>query len=193
MFIFDEQRNKKKLTPVCNIIYRNMELNHIELPPFLVAELYKNSIIETSDNNVTFEQEKISPSNVKLKYLGNNEKNILIIVEYNNAVHLPDEQLNFLTNMLAACKLGIGDTAIVNINKNSQMTYKESLDFFKSKIILLFGVEPSAFGLPVNFPHFQVQTFSGKTYLFTPALDDVEKDKVIKSKVWVCLRRIFGI
>ena len=42
------------------------------------------------------------------KSLGNNQKNILIVVNYGNAVHLPDEELSFLTSMLAACKLSLG-------------------------------------------------------------------------------------
>jgi hypothetical protein len=167
-----------------------MELNNIQLPSFLVAELYKNSLVETSEK---ISQNESLSDNINWKYLGNNEKNIMIIVDYNDSVHLPDEKFDFLSNMLSACKLSIGDVAIMNVQNHSGLSYKDLITNFKSKVVLLLGVEPAMIGLPLNFPQFQVQSFSGQTYLFTPHLDDVEKDKVIKSKLWVCLRRIFGV
>ena len=192
MVIFDGQRNKKKLTPVCNVMDNNSELNNIEMSPQLVVQLYKNSFIETSEEHGKFHT-KSNSEDVKLKFLGNNDKNILLIVNYRDAVHLPDDQLDFLINMLSACKLGITDVSIVNMNNNPELNYKNAIDFFNSRIIILFGVEPSDLSLPVSFPHFQVQQFSGRTYLFTPPLQEINHDNVIKSKVWVCLRRVFGI
>lgn len=169
-----------------------MELNHIELPASLLTELYKFSLIETPKDK-PFDQREKNPSDIQWKYLGNNQKNILLIVDYKDAVHLPDEQLDLLTNMLSACKLSLGDVSIVNINNHRGVFYREFCDFFKSKIVFLFGIDPVSLGLPVSFPQFQVQSFSGQTYLFTPPLNEIEENKVNKSKLWVCLRRIFGI
>jgi hypothetical protein len=192
MVYFYRPKKQKKLTPISNITDILMDLNHLELPASLVADLYKSSLIETDQLPAKLQPEKIE-TGTGWKYLGNNGKNILILVKYDNSVHLPDEQLSFLINMLSACKIGVADVAIMNLNNHPEASYKELLDHFKSKIVFLYGVEPAVIGLPISFPHFQVQSFSNCTFLFTPGLEELDKDKVLKSKLWVCLRRIFAV
>lgn len=168
-----------------------MPLNNLELPASLVVDLYKNSLLEINDSAPV--QPTQTTNDNEWKYLGKNEKNILIIVNYPETMNLPDEQLNFLTSMLSACKIGITDVAIVNMKNYNGASYKYFVDHFKSKIIFLYGIEPLTVDLPLSFPHFQVQSFANSKFLYTPSLDELEKDKVLKSKLWVCLRRIFGI
>lgn len=183
-----------------------MGLNDLQLSPEIIARLYPSSLI-TSDSSVsdqtrtrrpddTFpvKKTKVEPaSEAALKSLGNNHKNILIVVNYTGLVHLPDEELSFLTNMLAACKLSLDDVAIINQNNYKDTACKDLLARFQSKNVFLFGVDPLAFGLPVSFPHFQVQNVAGCTFLFAPSLEENRTDKLIKSKLWLSLRSIFGI
>ena len=168
-----------------------MDLNGIDLPAIVITDLYKSSLIEIPKDKT--KQKNLSVDNNEWKSLGSNLKNILVIVDYKDAIHLKNEHLDFLISMLSACKLSLEDVSIVNINNYPKAHYKELTDYFKSKIIFLFDVDPVAFGLPVSFPQFQVQLFSASTFLFTPSLNELQKDKVLKSKLWVCLRRIFGI
>jgi len=161
-----------------------MSLNNIQLTPTMLAGLYKNSLVET---------EVVSTPEVKqLKYLGNNHKNILVIVSHSSVPFLPDEELNFLTNILAACKLSIADIGILN-NKNTELAELQNLISLESKNVLLFGVEPSAIGLPINFPAFQLQSFNNRTYLHAPQLGQIENDKPLKGKLWSGLKLMFGI
>jgi hypothetical protein len=174
-----------------------MDLNHIELPAFVVADLYRSSIIETDKTTARFLPVGDVPEKaVEItgwKWLGENRKNVLIIVNNSDVVHLPDSDLSFLTGILSACKLNMADVAIVNLNNHPEATYKEFAAFFKSKIVFLFAVEPASFGLPMSFPHFQIQPFSNNSFLFSPSLQELENDKVLKSKLWVCLKRIFNL
>lgn len=174
-----------------------MNLNQIHLPASVIANLYRNSLIETEDNVLNGNDHVLRKTNGKSanqwKYLGENKKNILIIVDYENAVYLPDEELSFLTNMLTACHLSLADVAIVNKSHYEEVDYKALIAQFSSKIIFLFGIDPVSFGMPVSFPHYQVQAFAKTTFLFTPSLEETRKDDLLKSKLWVCLRRIFGI
>ena len=179
-----------------------MDLNHIELSPGMVVELYRSSLIENDEKikKIIASPEiktsiPVNPDSNQnsWKWLGENRKNILIIVNYPDAVHLPDQGMTFLTGVLAACKLSLADVAILNLYQQKNASYKELLDQFRSKTILLFGVEPADFGLPISFPHFQVQSFINSTFLFAPVLSELEVDKLLKSKLWVCLRRIFSI
>ncbi len=177
-----------------------MSLNELRLSSSLVAMLYPNSLTQPDHDdaamasNKPVAQEKIfEAATGTSKSLGNNQKNILIVVRYNDVVHLPDDELNFLTGMLTACKLSLDDVAIINTNNYEKINYKGALKQFKSRIVFLFGVTPGEFELPVNFPAFQVQTVSGCTYLYTPALEVRNTDSLFKSRLWLGLRSIFSI
>jgi len=181
-----------------------MDLNHIELPASVVAGLYRDSLIDTNEmpakprpaaipvqagTTADPVEEKIAP----WKFLGNNGKQILIIVENEETSGLPDKDLGFLTEILGACKLNLADVAIVNLANHPGASYKELTAFFKSRIVLLFAVEPAAFGLPMNFPHYQIQAFANNSFLFSPSLKELGNDRVEKSKLWVCLKRLFNL
>ena len=177
-----------------------MSLNELRLSSSLVAMLYPNSLSESDNDNAVpasnnpVAQQKTNVAGTETsKWLGNNQKNILIIVRYADVMHLPDEELNFLTGMLTACKLSLDDVAIINICNYEMVNYKEMIMQFKSRIVFLFGVTPGEFELPVNFPAFQVQTLSGCTYLYTPALEERNNDSMFKSRLWLSLRSIFSI
>jgi hypothetical protein len=173
------------------------DLNHIKLPASVVAELYQSSLIDSGESPVNQAMADISDyeptARSVWKSLGENRKNVLIIVSYPDAVHLPDNDLVFLTGILSACKLSMADVAVVNLNNHPEASYKELVAFFKSKIVLLFALEPALFGLPMSFPHFQIQPFAGNSFLFSPSLIELENDKVLKSKLWVCLKRLFNL
>ena len=161
-----------------------MSLNNIQLKTNLLADLYKNSLVETSTTGV--------PERQVTKYLGNNQKNILVIVSYKSMPFLPDKELSFLTNVLAACRLGIADIGIVNYSNIDQTDLQNVIDS-EAKNVLLFGVEPLSIGLPINFPAFQLQAFNNRTYLHAPILSEIENDKGLKSRLWTSLKALFRI
>ena len=171
-----------------------MDLNNIKLPVSVMVDMYHSYLIEGNDQmrvdkELVIKQEK----NAKWKSLGSNDKNILIIVNSNEAVYLPDNELTFLTGVLTACKLSLADVAIVNLQHYPEASYKELTIFFATKIVLLFDIEPAAFGLPMNFPYYQIQVFAGNSFLYAPSLKQLENDRVEKTKLWVCLKRLFNI
>lgn len=181
-----------------------MGLNNITLPASLITNLYPNSLVagspipeETASVAAPKEPDSTAsteaPAETGWKSLGNNLRNILVVVKYPDILHLPDEDLSFLTNMLTACKLGLGDIALVNYEHYQQKGGAAITQHFKSRTVLLFGVEPSTFGLPVSFPAFQVQALVNVQYLFAPALGSLAGNKPDKSKLWSCLQKIFSI
>lgn len=181
-----------------------MGINNIDLPAIVVEQLYNSSLV---GNNTAAEEKKLVSEPVKIepasnsegsplkewKFLGNNNKKILIILKSEDAVHLPDNQLTFLTGILSACNLSLADVAIVNTNNHPQVLYKELTTSFASKIVLLFDIEPAVFGLPMSFPFYQIQAFAGNSFLYSPALKNIENNKIEKSKLWVSLKRLFNL
>ena len=177
-----------------------MDLNNIELPASLIVDLYHTSLFNTNEFSVEKNLDKETPKHIDkvettapFKWLGDNKKNILVIVNNKEVVYLPDNELTFFTGILSACKLTVADVAILNFNIHPEVSYKELTAFFKSKIVFLFDVEPAAFGLPMNFPHYQIQAFAGNSFLYSPSFKDLENDKVQKSKLWICLKRLFNL
>ncbi|HMU46406.1 MAG TPA: hypothetical protein PKC72_08570 [Chitinophagaceae bacterium] len=192
------QRNKKKLTVISTFINHYMDLNNIDLPQNLVAELYPDVLVIPYDDsshisaNIDVPETSNKIENEWISF-GNNEKNITLIVNYKDSKHLPDDELSFLSEILSACRLSIGDVAILNINNFKNISYKDVFEKLEPAIVILLGVDPGHIQLPVVFPEFQVQSFSKTSFLFSPPLQELRNDKILKSKLWVCLKQIFGI
>lgn len=168
-----------------------MELNHIQLSPIIVSELYASILVEEKPVSKIVVEKTQNTGN--WYFIGENQKNILLLFNNTDQEELNQKQLSLVNNILVACKLGIQDVVVVNLSRNPNANYKNLQGYFKSKTIFLFGIEPTKFGLPINFPQFQVQQFAQCTFLYSPALEELEIDKVAKSRLWVCLRRIFGL
>jgi len=172
-----------------------MSLNSIKFEPIDIASLYKNSLVEINAEKQALSQTKIETEQITsgLKYLGENKKKTLIVVRNTNAVHIPDKQLSFLTKLLAACNLNLGDVAVFNFQDHNASEFNEILNFFNPKVVLLFDVEPGQFGLPMIFPQFQVQGYKDAIFVSSPSLEVIEPDKSLKGKLWVCLKKIFNL
>ena len=99
-----------------------------QLPAFVLAGLYKNSLVITGDISVQPPKQAVqvtendavaTPENTqaaqKKWYLGDNKKGIVVVAADDNAVFINDEWLDTLGKMLAGLKINFGDTAIVNL------------------------------------------------------------------------------
>ncbi len=172
-----------------------MSINNIKLPAQTIAALYATTLVSEINTNKAPLAAPI-PVSTKVaawKYLGNNQKHVLIIVQTMDAVHLPDSELSFLTGILSACKLSMADVAILNRQNHPAALYKELVEGFNSKVVILFGLEPAVIDLPLSFPQYQVQPFIGTSYLHAPPLNELENNKEEKMKLWMSLKRIFEI
>lgn len=215
-------------TDICLIknTLQTMSLSNIKLPGFVIADLYRTSLIQpaAADGYVARQeiQEIAEPEPVRVaaqpvaktaqpepvaetapakpvdlspyKILGNNKKHITVVVNCPQDVFVAEGDLAFLTKMLDACKLNMADVAIVN-HATAAVNIEKVKTQLQPKYVLLFGVEPDVIHLPINFPSFKEQPYAGTTYLFTPALSQLNQDtdvaKGLKKKLWECLKRMF--
>jgi hypothetical protein len=177
-----------------------MSLNSIKFDTTDIALLFKNSLVEiTSEQPVSTKakgkSETIAPENKEdeWKYLGENKKRTLVVVRYSDVTHLPDKQLSFLTKLLTACSLSIGDVAIFNFQNYHSKGFDKIINYFNPKVVLLFDVEPGEFGMPMIFPQFQAQGHKDAVFVSSPSLETIEPDKNLKGKLWTCLKKIFNL
>ena len=162
-----------------------MSLDNIILPPLVLQQLFTHTLIEAKNNPTVDSKSTEKP----FLTLGNNQKKVLILVESEETLYLPDNQLNFLLGILAACNLTMEDVAILNIKNYCQRITDE----LKSEKVFLFGLQPDQIELPVNFPTYQIQKFNNQVYLAAPALSNFHDNKAEKTRLWICLQQIFNI
>lgn len=167
-----------------------MSLNNIQLSPALMESLYSKSLydLKTSQSTVPEDSQKS-----EINFLGSNGKKIVILVSSNEAIYLPDEELNFLLGILTACRLSMADIALINVSKNPKLIYTDLADKLKAEKIFLFGLKNEILELPLTFPQYQIQKYSNQVYLSAASLPDLQKDKAEKLKLWNCLKTIFGL
>jgi hypothetical protein len=175
-----------------------MNDENIQLPGFLIADLYKNSLIIAGDESKT---EKEIPKTVKDTpprqwFLGSNLRKITLLVNEKEAVYLQDDALQFLSAILGACKLNLGDVAIVNYH-NDAVDYAFLKENLSPGFILLFGVTAQQLILPFTIPNYQVQKYDNCQFLLCPPLDKMlgesQQAKLEKSKLWLCLKKMFNV
>lgn len=166
-----------------------MSLDNIQLPSIVIQDLYKNSLVDLNNNKAVTEEIK----STALPFLGNNQKRISILVNDGNALYLSDDLLNFLSGILAACKLSMADVALVNAAKNKTVDYAFLQEQLNAETVLLFGVSAQQMQLPLQFPFYQLQKFNNQVYLTAPELEKLQEDKAEKMKLWNCLKQLFSI
>jgi len=166
-----------------------MSINQIILPKNTVNAFYKKNLVGSKET-----QKSVKPSTMKVfSTLGNNDKNILILVNENDSMYLADAEFQFLTGILTACKLTMNDVAILNIQKNNSVNYMNVRESLNPDFIIMFDVSPDNFSLPLNFPFYQIQQYNQQIYLTAPKLSFIAHDKSEKLKLWNALRQIFRI
>lgn len=177
----------------------------IQLPGFVIADLYKNSLVITDDVHATadkvYEAEEIQikeeieePKAAPQQHLGGNEKGIAVLVDNAQQRFLDDESLQLLTNMLNALQLSMNDVALLNLQQ-TPLTYKEIKAQFGAQTYLLFGVSTQQVELPFQMPDYKVQTFDNSKFLCSASLDIMKgagkEAKLEKTKLWMCLKTLF--
>ena len=129
----------------------------------------------------------------KVYFLGDNLKNILILVNNLEILHLNDEDLRFLTGILTACKLTFSDVVVFNTASNLDYNYQKSVDHFKPKLILILGTINQKFNLPEFSDKYQPMVTQNIQLVFGSSLTEISKDVNEKKALWNCLKQIFGI
>ncbi|MBS1666030.1 MAG: hypothetical protein JST58_01495 [Bacteroidetes bacterium] len=169
-----------------------MNLNDTKLNTATLVGLYKNVLV-ASPQKV---QDSELATNKKYKFLGKNKKSVLLVNDCKDAVFVSEKELNFISKLLEACKMNLEDIAIVN-KASEDINITELKNQLAPKTIIFFGVAPTDIKLPIHFPMFKLQEYDGCVYLSAPNLEELDQNtnegKILKSKLWVCLKQLFGL
>lgn len=134
-----------------------------------------------------------TPANTPVTFLGKNGKNILIVVNKPDVPYLSDSELDFLTKILTACQLGLGDVAIVNWSRLANPDASALATELGAKDVILFDTPPSLFGLPPATPMYTVMNLASRRFAAAPALTEIEKSREAKQQLWMALKQLFSV
>ncbi len=193
-------------------------LQNIQIPGALIASLYKDTLIAIDSFKQTEEKagktaepaQPEQPAEQPVRetgkapvmapsskwFLGDNARGIVILVQDPHNVYLAEDSLQLLSGILSACRLNLGDVAIVNITQVDH-TYRQIKELTTVRYFFLFNVTTQQVQLPFAIPHYQVQQYDNCTFLTAPDLTQMmgtaPEAKLEKSKLWLCLKTIFKL
>jgi hypothetical protein len=159
--------------------------------------LYRNSLVSVSEEKLTEEEKSIEEKeHTHYSYIGENRKRISLLVSLPGSEIIGNNHLHFLTRMLEACKLKIDDVAIIN-HAHQPVSNANLRKQLNPESVVMFGIVPPSIELPLNFPVFKLHEYDAVNYLAVPSLEQLnqnnEEGKLLKSKLWVCLRQLFNV
>ncbi|HEX3767477.1 MAG TPA: hypothetical protein VHT72_03835, partial [Puia sp.] len=141
-----------------------MGINHLRLSPELIAALYPESLVEGNEPATVNENVRISKPVAEkthaYRFLGENNRSICFLIHYPQGDFLPDDQLEFLKKILAACKLSLNDIALLNIAR-SAFDMADLRVQLHPQIIFLWGITPESVGLNSGLSDFSISIFDG--------------------------------
>lgn len=176
-----------------------MTIDNIPLTASLCTNLFQDKLVlppnslADKKSSGTSESTEQTGSTAEIIHLGLNGQKILFLVHSPNVKYLPDDEMDMLAKLLGACQLSMADIALINYQPASELTYTDFVNRLQSEKLLIFGVTPQTLGLPFNIPHFQIQTYENKTFLFAPAMHSFLKDIDLKKSLWASLQKLFSL
>ncbi|HEY8387189.1 MAG TPA: hypothetical protein VIK74_01230 [Parasegetibacter sp.] len=191
----------------------------LKLPSAAIVQLYKNCLVipdatgpaiaggkvgkRAADSSVA-EGEEASESSLqpataasrdKIRFLGENRKGIVILVNYPDAVHMPDEHLQFITAVLNACQLNLGDVAIVNVNQYPSLDLSWLKNDLTANQILCFGIPSGKVAGISEEEDFRLFNTGSSVILNVPSIAQYmgAEGKLLKALLWNRLKQMFGL
>ena len=165
-----------------------MSFDKLQLDPYILARIYTQPIIPGKKEPVAVVTEAVP----KVKFLGENQKNIALFIQNAGDAYLNEELFNLLTNILNACKLGVQDIALINTVQYGNLSFSTWQAAVPMKQAVLFGIPPAAMGLEA-ISNYQLVQANGCQLLCSDDLQLIAQDKVLKGKLWMGLKQLLGI
>jgi hypothetical protein len=174
------------------------------LPDFILTDLFNNYLVFTGESLPAASsqpkqaEEKVTREIQKPKknYLGNYERKIAVLINDAENIYLGDDDLNFLTGILNACKINLAHIALINFN-NNPLDFSNLKKELQPEILLLFGITALQIELPFTMPDYQVQEYNKCKILTAPSLNELNQQTTIakteKTKLWKSLQKIFDL
>jgi len=151
--------------------------------------------LNTTSESATIVEEPLVPEikqpalTFDFKFVGGNQKQILILVNDANNEVSTAEGRELLRKLVKAIGLTGNDFALVNYTAYQEANYKHLQAYFSCKLLLAFGVSARQLGLG-DFPLHQLVAHENVKMVFTANLHALNSDQQSKKILWASLQQI---
>jgi len=166
-----------------------MSLDNFQISVGLTTELYRNSLVALDTPQI--KSNSLKPQS--LNFLGQNQKQILILVNDNEAIHLNDADTALLTGILNACKLNFNDIGLLNLSQLSEIDLSLLQDHFNPNVMIAFGINLTSIAIEQHYEYYVISKLKSMTFLNASSLTQIGKNVEEKKQLWNCLKSIFSI
>ena len=181
-----------------------------KLPNSVLVHLYKESLVlGKAKSNVDKKAQPTIPASTEIdsisedtspigpiKFLGEHQKKILVLVQDPDAVHLNERAFDLLTSILNACKLTIADIALINL-ANKNFSLHQILIQVPSEFVLVFDILPTQLKIKLPTKLYTPILLGETQLLFSNNLSQMQgidqASKIEKTKLWTALKLIFKL
>jgi len=141
-----------------------------------------SSSAKTSESSQKVEQ--VYKPSASLTYLGQNDKDVLLIVN-----SISTEENAFLEKVLGAVKLSMGDCALLKLSENSSPEHHQLIEEFQSEVVINFGGDGLSFLQSIN--KYKITFVADKKILQVDHLSTIMADVTKKKLLWESLQQLF--
>lgn len=159
----------------------------VAVPPIKTVVQAEDKTVAIPAIEIPIQKEAVVP--VVFKYLGKNQKNVLILVNDQQNEVSTERGRELLRNLVKAIQLTANDFALLNYAAYAETQFEALEKFFSSKLVMAFGVTPSQLGLAdlsKNSLHIQ----GGIQLVFSGNLDELAEDQQGKKTLWGSLKQL---
>ena len=170
-----------------------MENENAFLPYFITEDIYVVSEdaaeitarIEEAIEVAESTPEYIEPS---IKYKGENKKGILILIENNEGEYLTSADEIFLSKILQAVGIQLGDIALVNLKAEHNL---EQILKIEHATAIAFTTKYAQLNSEIPNELYQIHTHANAKILLADPLHEISQEKEKKMKLWEQLQILF--
>jgi hypothetical protein len=172
-----------------------MGLNGLHFSQEQLDELFTDSLVITEKSGKKGkisdpEPKKLIKELPEIPFKGKNKKGMLWVINEPDQAYLNDDDFDFLSQILTACKMNMNDIALTNIAHHNS-SIQQIASSLNPKVIIMCGVNTSQ--LPFQFEEYKIIPHTNHQYFLTDPLSEIRIDKVKKSKLWLAMKTLYSL
>lgn len=152
---------------------------------FFTEDVY---LVQENAQPTLIEDDILPVEQLEFKYLGKNQKKVLILVNDDEHEVSTEQGRALLRNLVKAIDLTANDFALLNYANYKNVKYTALQDFFQCQLLLSFGVSAMDLDLPTQ-PLHQIIAHQGAQIVFTSHLHLLDLDAASKKVLWLSLQQ----
>ena len=165
-----------------------MGFETIQLTGQQIEELYSSHLVIIEKTGSPKPETMSKP--VGTGITGKNKKQFVWVVNEAGYPFLSDEDFQFLSEVVNACKMNMDDIALVNIAQNN-LGFEQTITELQPKIMIVSFLDRN--WIPANKEAYTLQQEENFQFYITEELQVIRNDKVKKSKLWLALKQMLGL